>query len=129
MGALILSAVLGIATLSGIAVVPTKATAQVAALNQGDTLAVNWWGGRGWYGFYSPGWRGNFGYYYPGYASYYYPYANYTYSPGYSSYYHTPGHSSFYSWPGYSSYYYTAPGGYTTYHSGPYGYRYWNWRY
>jgi hypothetical protein len=93
MRAFILSVLLGLATLGGIA---TTAEARP------------WHGGNGYYGrgYYSPyngyygGYYGN-RYYYPGYSSYYY------YSPGYNSYYYDPDDGSYYYYPGYSSYYYS----------------------
>ena len=105
MRAFLLSAVLGIATVGWMAVAPAQARADSnPGLHQADNVLVQWTGRR----WNRPGWWGNTNYYYPGYATYYYPYSNYTYYPGYSSYYYTPATTAYYS--GNAYYYPTTPG-------------------
>ncbi len=98
MRCLILSLVLGVASLGLLAVSSSQAEAQFA---------------RRWRPAYNS-------YYYPGYtysSPYGYPSSYYwgpTYSPGYYSYY-SPGYATYsYGWPGYRSYYYS-PGYYGSY--------------
>ena len=82
----VLSLVLVLGTLAGVAMLPTKADARP------------WWR-RGYY-------RG----YYPGYV-YGYPayYGSYYYAPAYGSYYYTPAYRSYSYTPAYATYYYPAP--------------------
>src|SRR5205823_4789265 len=95
MRSLILSLVLGAATLGLWAVTPAQAEAQ------------RFWRGRPVYSnYYYPGYTYSYSYAYPSYSYSWGP----TYSPGYSSYYY-PGYTSYYWQPGYRAYY-TSPGYY-----------------
>jgi hypothetical protein len=122
MRALVLSLVLGVATLGFMALTPSQAPAQEWHGNH-DTYAVRWGGWRGGWG----GWRGGWGglrggtYWRGGWGGWggYYPSYGYGYYPYYGSYYY-PGYSSYYSYPGYSSYYYSP------YYYSP-GVSYWGW--
>lgn len=86
MRAIIMSLILGLASIGVVGLTPTQAQAQ-----------ARWWG-RGRY--YAPAYSSY--YYNPGYYSpYAYPYSAY-YNPGYRSYYYTP---PAYNYPSYSYYY------------------------
>ncbi len=93
MRSIVLSLILGAASLGLLAVSPSQAEARLF---------------RRWYPAYS--------YYYPGYTysySYGYPSYSYYWGPGYANYYsYYPGYSTYYyGWPGYRSYY-VSPGYY-----------------
>src|SRR2546422_5142254 len=95
MRSLILSLVLGAASLGLLAVSPAQAEAQ------------SWRRARPYYGrsYYNPGYSYPYSYGYPSYS-----YGGPSYYSGYYGY--TP---SYYSWPGYRSYYYYSPGYYGYY--------------
>ena len=98
MRSMILSLVLGAASLGLVAVSPSQADAQFVRRSR-PVYSSNYYPGT-----YS------YSYGYPSYSYYWGP----TYSPGYYSYY-SPGYATYsYRWPGYRSYYYS-PGYYGYY--------------
>ncbi len=125
MRSLLLSAILGVATLGWMAVAPAQIRADSdSGLDRGDTVRVDWddYGRPGWrqYGYWhNPGWWAASPLYTPGYSAYYYP----GYVNPYLSGYYNPYAS------GYYNYYWQSPYGYTRYFGTPYQHYYWTWRY